>query len=113
MAAAKKKRLPPLELDPRWPAFATRYAFNLTAFAVEVCGMSGVGDSKGVTWQQEELFDLTSEFGCRVSVSSGHGTGKTRAFGVISLLHLLCYRDSNTYLTAPKLKTVREGVWKE
>lgn len=75
--------------------------------------MDGRNGDKGVTWQQEELFDLASEFGCRVSVSSGHGTGKTRAFGVISLWHLLCYRDSNTYLTAPKLKTVREGVWKE
>lgn len=75
--------------------------------------MDGRNGDKGVTWQQEDLFDLASEFGCRVSVSSGHGTGKTRAFGVISLWHLLCYRDSNTYLTAPKLKTVREGVWKE
>ncbi|MBA1218155.1 MULTISPECIES: hypothetical protein [Pseudomonas] len=99
-----------IDADPRWPAFVKRYAFNLYAFAVEVCGM---GKGKGVTWQQKQLFDATSRFGCRVSVSSGHGTGKTRSFGVTGLWHLLCYRNSNTYVTAPKLKTVREGVWKE
>lgn len=101
-APARKR----LEADSRWPAFIERYAFDLYSFAVEACRMD-------VTPQQEELFDQTSEFGCRVTVSSGHGTGKTRAFGVICLWHLLCYLHSNTYVTAPKLKTVREGVWKE
>lgn len=102
----KKQSLKRLDADSRWPAFVERYAFNLYGFAVEACGME-------VTPQQEELFDEASEFGCRVSVSSGHGTGKTRSFGVICLWHLLCYLKSNTYVTAPKLKTVREGVWKE
>ncbi len=108
MAAKKKKAQVKVRLDtdPRWPEFIERYAFNLYGFAAEVCSMA-------VTPQQEELFDNASEFGCRVSVSSGHGTGKTRSFGVICLWHLLCYLHSNTYVTAPKLKTVREGVWKE
>jgi len=109
MASSKSKASPirkRLDADARWPSFIERYAFDLYAFAVEVCGMD-------VTPQQEELFDHASEFGCRVAVSSGHGTGKTRAFGVICLWHLLCYLHSNTYVTAPKLKTVREGVWKE
>jgi hypothetical protein len=110
--AGTTKKAPRLAIDadPRWPAFVARYAFNLYGFAVEVCGM---GAGKGVTFQQKQLFDATSQFGCRVSVASGHGTGKTRSFGVICLWHLLCYRNSNTYVTAPKLKTVREGVWKE
>jgi len=95
-----------IDADSRWLSFVDRYAFNLYAFAVEVCGME-------VTPQQKQLFDETSPYGSRVSVASGHGTGKTRSFGVIALWHLLCYRDSNTYVTAPKLKTVREGVWKE
>ncbi|NWA11991.1 hypothetical protein [Pseudomonas gingeri] len=95
-----------LDTDPRWPDFIERYAFNLYGFAVEACGMD-------VTPQQQDLFDESSVYGCRVSVSSGHGTGKTRSFGVICLWHLLCYLNSNTYVTAPKLKTVREGVWKE
>ena len=105
MAKPKAKSLR-LDSDTRWLPFIERYAFNLYGFAVEACGMD-------VTPQQKELFDETSQFGCRVSVSSGHGTGKTRSFGVICLWHLLCYMHSNTYVTAPKLKTVREGVWKE
>lgn len=40
-------------------------------------------------------------------------TGKTRSFAVAALWHLLCYADSNTYLTAPKLATLQEGIWKE
>ncbi|WP_163003742.1 hypothetical protein [Pseudomonas viridiflava] len=95
-----------LEADPRWPEFIERYVLNLYGFGAEVCGMD-------VTPQQEDLFNAASPFGSRVSVSSGHGTGKTRSFGVICLWHLLCYLHSNTYVTAPKLKTVREGVWKE
>lgn len=107
MASKQKpaKRLR-LDADPRWKDFIERYSFNLYAFAVEACLMD-------VTPQQEDLFNETSPFGSRVSVSSGHGTGKTRSFGVICLWHLLCYAHSNTYVTAPKLKTVREGVWKE
>ncbi|MFJ3685532.1 hypothetical protein [Pseudomonas sp. NPDC090208] len=105
MAKPKPKKLR-LETDARWLPFVERYAFDLFGFAVEACGMD-------VTPQQKELFDETSIYGCRVSVSSGHGTGKTRSFGVICLWHLLCYLNSNTYVTAPKLKTVREGVWKE
>jgi len=105
MAKPKPKVLR-LKADPRWPDFIERYAFDLYKFAVEVCQMD-------VTPQQQELFDEASVFGCRVSVSSGHGTGKTRSFGVTCLWHLLCYQHSLTYVTAPKLKTVREGVWKE
>lgn len=42
-----------------------------------------------------------------------HNTGKTAAYSVIALWHLLCYHTSNTFLHAPKLKTITDGVWKE
>lgn len=102
---AAKKQLS-LVADPRWKAFAERYALDAARFAIEVCGMS-------ITTQQWELFDSVSPFGSRTSVSSGHGTGKTRSFAVIALWHMLCFQDSNTYLTAPKLATLQEGIWKE
>lgn len=92
--------------DPRYLAFAKRYAFDLTRFAVEVVGMSPTG-------QQIELFESVSPAGSRTSVSSGHGVGKTGSYGVIGLWHLLCYPHSNTFLSAPKLKTLIEGVGKE
>ncbi len=101
------KKIRALSADARWKAFAERYAMDAARFAVEVCGMTSI------TWQQVDLFNSVSPFGSRTSVSSGHGTGKTRSFAVIALWHLLCYADSNTYLTAPKLNTLSEGIWKE
>jgi len=92
--------------DPRYLAFVERYAFDLVRFAIEVCMQTP-------THQQIELYESVQNPGSRTSVSSGHGTGKTRAFGVICFWHVLCYRFSNTYLTGPKLGTVSEGVWKE
>jgi hypothetical protein len=93
--------------DARYLWFVQRYAFDLTRFAIEVCGL------KEPTWQQIELFESVQLPGSRTSASSGHGTGKTSGFAIIALWHLLCFKLSNTFLTAPKLKTVHEGVWKE
>lgn len=92
--------------DPRYPEFAKRYAFDIPRFAIEVCGMVP-------THQQWEMFESVQWPGSRTSVSSGHGTGKTAGYGVIGFWHLLCYHNSNTILSAPKLTTVSDGVWKE
>jgi hypothetical protein len=93
--------------DPRYLEFVMRYAFDCTRFAIEVCGL------KEPTWQQIELFDSVSAPGSRTSVSSGHGTGKTSGFAIISFWHMLCYYLSNTFITGPKIKTVSDGIWKE
>lgn len=92
--------------DPRWLEFIDRYYLDLTRFAAEVCDMSP-------TVQQVELFDSVSAYGSRTSVRSGHGSGKSRAIGVVSLWHLLCYYLSNTLITAPKIEQVRNVSWKE
>jgi hypothetical protein len=103
---AAKTKARPLAEDPRYLDFVRRYAFDITRFCIEVCGITP-------TWQQVELFDSVSPAGSRTSVSSGHGTGKTAGFAIIALWHLLCYFNSNTFLTAPKLATIHDGVWKE
>lgn len=92
--------------DPRYPDFVRRYAFDPLRFAIEVCGITP-------TWQQIELLNSVASPGSRTTVSSGHGTGKTNIFGVLGLWHLLVYKRSNTILTAPRIDTVRSGVWKE
>jgi hypothetical protein len=92
--------------DPRWGEFVKRYAFDLPRFAIEVCRIIP-------THQQWEMFESVQDPGSRTSVSSGHGTGKTAGYGIIALWHLLCYKNSNTILSAPKLTTVSDGVWKE
>lgn len=98
--------------DPRWWAFSERYAYNIGAFAVDVCGMNDVVN-KSPTWQQFDLFDLAQDNGCRVSVSSGHGTGKTRSAGIIALWHLCCYANSIFMFSSPTIAQLREEVWKE
>jgi hypothetical protein len=105
-----------LLLDPRYEDFVERYAFDPFRFAVEVCGMQPSGD------QEDLLFEMT-EPTAKVSVVSGTGTGKTAAFARIALWHLLCYPyayvdgkveiGSNTYIGAPVIKQVADGVWKE
>lgn len=100
---AKKRDL---KNDPRWRPFIERYAFDLKRFFAEVIKTE-------FTWQQELIFDSVELPGSRTSVSSGHGTGKSRGLGGMALWHLLCYEKSNTMITAPKIDQVRAVAWKE
>ncbi len=92
--------------DHRYKDFILRYAFDIEKFSIEVCGRTP-------TAQQIELFESVEPFGSRTSVSSGHGSGKSSGAAIITMWHLLCYTFSNTILTAPKLETLRTGIWKE
>lgn len=72
---------------------------------------------------QIELLQAMEPPDAKVSVVSGTGTGKTAAFGRIAIWHLLCHPyalyegkleiGSNTYIGAPRIKQVSDGVWKE
>lgn len=102
--------------DPRYPAFVERYHGDPLRFAVEVCGMQPSED-------QERLLVAMEAPNAKVSVVSGTSTGKTAAFARIALWHLLCHPaaivegkpelGSNTYIAAPVIQQVAEGVWKE
>lgn len=91
---------------PDFFSFVDRYACNIERFALEVCNTI-------LTQQQIDMVQSVQVPGSRTSVSSGHGTGKTRAIAVVVLWHLLCYIRSNTLLTAPKVEQIRNLVWKE
>jgi hypothetical protein len=109
------RRLTLLE-DPRYNAFWQRYHSDPLLFAVEVCGM-------GPSEDQEDLLVAMSDPEARVSVVSGTGTGKTATFARIALWHLLAHPygffdglvqvGSNTYIGAPLVQQVGDGVWKE
>ena len=102
--------------DPRYQNFVERYHADPLRFAVEVTGLVPSGD-------QVSLFRAISPSNARVSVVSGTGTGKTFAFARIALWHLLCFPiaaydgkvevGSNTYIGAPIIQQVGDGVWKE
>lgn len=102
--------------DPRYLDFVERFHADPLRFAVSVCGMSPSGD------QQDLLWAITPP-NAKVSVVSGTSTGKTAGFGRIALWHLLCHPvavyegkieiGSNTYIGAPRINQVADGVWKE
>lgn len=111
--AKKRKRI--LD-DERYPDFVERYQTDPLRFAVECCGMEPSSD-------QEDLFRAMEPMDCKVSVVSGTGTGKTSAFGRLCLWSMLCHPyaiyegkleiGSNTYVGAPNLAQVADGVQKE
>lgn len=113
--AAKTKNRNILE-DPRYGEFVERYHADPLRFAVEVTGFIPSAD-------QEDLFGEIGAANAKVSVVSGTGTGKTAAFARIALWHLLCFPlafyegkveiGSNTYIGAPRISQVSDGVWKE
>lgn len=102
--------------DPRYWDFVERYHADPLNFSVYVCGMEPSGD-------QEDLFYNIAPENAKVSVVSGTSTGKTAGFGRIALWHLLCHPfaiyegkieiGSNTYIGAPRISQVADGVWKE
>lgn len=102
--------------DPRYLSFVGRYHADPLRFAIEVTGFAP-------SWDQERLFNSLIKPNANVSVVSGTGTGKTASFARIALWHLLCHPvvfyegkkeiGSNTYIGAPFIKTVADGIWKE
>jgi len=111
----RKKNRKLLE-DPRYAGFVERYHADPLRFAVEVTGFIPSAD-------QESLFEAITPENAKVSVVSGTGTGKTAAFARIALWHLLCFPvavydgkvevGSNTYIGAPFIQQVADGIWKE
>lgn len=114
MARRRKNRN--LLEDSRYRDFVERYHADPLRFAVEVTGFLPSED-------QEALFQGITEPNAKVSVVSGTGTGKTAAFARIALWHLLCFPlafyegkveiGSNTYIGAPFIQQVADGIWKE
>jgi hypothetical protein len=102
--------------DPRYKDFVERYHADPLRFAVEVTGFIPSAD-------QMALFHAITPENAKVSVVSGTGTGKTSAYARIALWHLLCFPvavyegkvevGSNTYIGAPFIQQVADGIWKE
>lgn len=95
-----------LARDPRWRAFAKRYAGDMERFAREVTRLD-------LSEQQEALFIEVQAPRSRVSVASGHGTGKTTSIATIVLWHMLCFVNSVTLLTANDMDQLKATLWKE
>lgn len=111
-----KSAYPDITQDPRYRDFVGKFHADPMRFAVEVTGFIPSGD-------QEDLFLNIAPDSGKVSVVSGTGTGKTASYARIALWHLLCFPfaiyegkvevGSNTYIGAPLIQQVADGVWKE
>lgn len=71
-----------------------------------------------ITWQQWMIF-LAVERAIRglgskrISVSSGHGTGKDASLAMLILWYLLCFEDAQIPCTAPSSDQMYDVLWKE
>ena len=111
-----KSPYPDITQDPRYRDFVLKFHGDPMRFAVEVTGFRPSLD-------QEDLFLEIAPLAAKVSVVSGTGTGKTASYGRIALWHMLCHPfavyegkvevGSNTYIGAPLIQQVADGVWKE
>lgn len=103
--AARKARAHEILRDERYARFQEKYYDNLVQYVLD--------HSRHVpTWQQMQLYEAASKPGCRVAVSSGHGTGKSAALAWVLDWHLRVFHFSNALLTATNIEQARSVVWK-
>ena len=95
-----------------------------TFFVNKMWGLSpqqkGAPFQKGrhVTWQQAEVLQavelaLQGQKPNRISVASGHGTGKSAVISWLLLWYLFCFKDAQVACTAPSAEQMNDVLWKE
>lgn len=105
----------PLRVPRRKPIVKRQQRPNLI-FGIKKVECLGEGEYYGFSLNGDHRF-LAYDF------TVLHNTGKTASFARIALWHLLCHPraqyegkteiGSNTYIGAPFIKTVADGIWKE
>ena len=91
--------------DARYLGFVGRYRLDWVRFAHDVVG-------EKLTWQQRDVVGEVQVEGSRVSVASGHGTGKSASSAIMILAFVIAYPRARVVLTANKVGQVKIGVFK-
>lgn len=99
-----------LQADPRWLQLVDRYAADPVRFGMEVCSDA---DAPPLSLQQQAILRAVAPGRSRVSVASGHGTGKTFDLAIVAFWHLVCFPESHTLLTANDIDQLKTSFWKE
>ena len=73
---------------------------------------------KNLTWQQWLILlsiekALAGQAARRISVESGHGTGKSATLSWLLLWFLFCFKDAQIPCTAPTSTQIHDILWKE
>lgn len=75
-------------------------------------GFASVLAGKSPTWQQRLIISAIQKQGSRVSVSSGHGTGKSDMTSIIILAFIILNPESRVVVVANNAAQVRNVIWK-
>ncbi|MCG7550892.1 terminase [Pseudoalteromonas sp. Of7M-16] len=98
-------KLKSINQDPRYLDFCKRYRSDWVRASVELFG-------KWPSPQQYQLLTSVQKTACRVSVSSGHGTGKSDMSSIITMIYMFFYPESRIVLVANKIGQVKAAVFK-
>lgn len=93
-------------MDERLIEIVSRWRDDAYTFVVECLGAQP-------TPQQKEALDAFSASGARVSITSGHGTGKSTLFCWLIYWALCCFYDVKVAVTAPTAHQLSDILWTE
>lgn len=65
------------------------------------------------TWQQAQLLNAIAQPSAKVSVRSGHGTGKSASAAIVISWYLECHDFAKVPCTAPSAHQLRDILWGE
>lgn len=88
------------------------YIELLAMFQDDWVGFASVLAGKSPTWQQRQIISAIQVQGARVSVSSGHGTGKSDMTSIIILAFIILNPESRVVVVANNAAQVRNVIWK-
>jgi len=91
--------------DPRYLDLVKHYRRDWIAFAAVLV-------DKKPTWQQRKVVLAMQQKRARVSVSSGHGTGKSDLSAIIILAFMILNPESRVVVVANNAMQVRNVIWK-
>jgi len=91
--------------DPRYPELLTIFQPDWVSFAAVIA-------NKKPTWQQRKIIEEVQKKGSRVSVSSGHGTGKSDMTSIMILAFIILNPESRVVVVANNAAQVRNVIWK-
>lgn len=101
-----QRKVPRTKMDEKLVEIVSRWRDDACAFVVECLGAKP-------TPQQKEALEAFSAPGARVSITSGHGTGKSTLFAWLIYWSLCCFYDVKVAVTAPTSHQLSDILWAE
>lgn len=98
------KKIRSITTDPRYPELLELFSSDWS-YAMEV--FFGIYPSD----QQEDIIEKVNAQSSRVSVRSGHGTGKSLNAAAMILLFMIFFPNSRVVVIAAKISVVRDAIW--